>query len=222
MSSHAQRPRILTGPIIAALVALLALAVATIIVVLTNDSDAKDAGNDGTGNEVTNPSGENDPPPSEDPQPDADLVSATDDSFTYTMPEGWADGAEVVNDDVSGVVKLYDTDTASASMPSHIIVASADDDGTPLESVVEQIKSQFASNFGTTTEDSVIHLAEIDGEQTIGWQSGTYQDGGDVTSTQFAVIHDGTYYFFTVNALPENVDTSREALKHVMETTVWA
>ncbi|WP_134322220.1 hypothetical protein [Cumulibacter soli] len=220
MSSHAQRPRILTGPIIAALVALLALAVATVIVVLTSDSDAKDAGNDGTGNEVTNPSG--DPPPSEDPEPDAELVSATDDSFTYTMPEGWADGAEVVNDDVSGVVKLYDTDTANASMPSHIIVASAEDDGTPLESAVDQIQSQFADNFSTTTEDSVIGLTEIDGEQTIGWQSGTYQDGGDVTSTQFAVIHNGTYYFFTVNALPENVDTSREALKHVMETTVWA
>lgn len=218
MPPTADRRPILTGGLIAALVALLALAAVTVWVVLRDD-DTVDAGGSGAGNAAVAADGSADP----SAEPAGTPVEAADGKFTTTVPEGYADGADVVTELDGTVLSLYDTATEDDLMPTHIIVASAEDDGTTVEEAVAQIQSGFAEDYGVSTEASDIELTEIDGEPAQGWQSGDYKDGEtDVNSTQFAVIHDGTYYFFTVNSLPEHTESARAALEHIMKNVSWS
>lgn len=218
MPPIAPRQRLLTTPLIVALVALATLAVATFWVVLSGD-EAPTAGDSGAGNAAVS----EDVPDDEIPEPAGTPMDAADSSFSTTVPEGFADGKDMV-DDIDGLVlTLYDTATEDDGMPTHIIVATADDDGTEIGDAVEQIQSGFEDDYDTATEASDIAITEIDGEPTQGWQSSDYKDGAtDVNSTQFVVVHAGTYYFFTVNSRPEHAQSGREALEHIMVNTTWS
>lgn len=221
MPSTSARQRTFTPPLIVALVALLALAAVTIWVVLRDDGTV-DAGESGAGNAAASADASasaEDP----DPEPAGTPVDSSDGKFATTVPDGYADGKGVVTQLDGMVLSLYDTTTEDDAMPTHIIVASADDDGTKINDAVSQIQSGFEDQYDTSTEASDIDIAEIDGEPTEGWQSGDYKDGStDVNSTQFAVVHDGKYYFFTVNSLPEHAEAARAALEHIMANTTWS
>lgn len=216
----AQRQRIFNTPLIAALVALVALAAVTIWVVLRDDSTVV-TGESGAGNAAA--SADASAGADEDPEPAGTPVESSDGKFDTTVPEGFADGADVVTQIDGMVLSLYDTGTENDVMPTHIIIASAGDDGTSVSDAVSQIQYGFEDQYGTTTKDSDINITEIDGEPAEGWQSGDYKDGStDVNSTQFAVVHDGKFYFFTVNSLPEHAADARAALEHIMKNTTWS
>lgn len=219
MTTPIKNQRILTGPMIVALSALLVLAIVTVWVVATKD-DATETAQEGSGNVVDTGEAQI----SEDPEPAGTPMEAYDGSFSTTIPEGYTDGDGLVGEGVDGkVLTLYDTTTSDESMPTHIVVASEDDDGTAIKDVVSQVQSGFESKFSATAEDSAIDLQEIDGEPAAGWQSSDYWDGGShVNSTQFATIHDGRYYFFTVNSMPKHTDGGRAALAHIMQNLTWS
>lgn len=218
MTTPIKNQRLLTGPMIVALSALLVLAIVTVWVVATKD-DATEAAQEGSGNVVATGEAQ----VSEDPEPAGTPMEAYDGSFSTTIPEGYTDGEGLVGEGVAyKVLTLYDTNTNDESMPTHIVITAPDDDGTAIDDVIAQVQSGFEDEFGGTTEGSEIDLQEIDGEPAAGWQSSDYWDGGShVNSTQFATIHDGKYYFFTVNSMPKHTDGGRAALAHIMQNLTW-
>lgn len=218
----APRERTLNPPLITALVALLVLAAVTVWVVLRDDTTL-DTGEAGAGNAAPSADGSADPSSDPSTEPVDASMSSSDGKFSASMPDGYADGKDVVTQLEGTVLSLYDTATEDDEMPTHIIVASADDDGTSISSAVSQIRSGFESKYATSTDDSEIAVTSIDGEPAQGWQSADYQDGSTaVNSTQFVVVHDGTFYFFTVNSLPEHAEAGRAALEQLMQSTVWS
>lgn len=211
--------RVLDAPLIGALVALLILAAVTTWVVLRDD-ETVNTGEAGTGNAAAADASAD---PSDTPEPAGTVMDSSDGAFSTTVPAGYADGDGVVTQIDGMVLSLYDTATEDEVMPTHIIIASADDDGTAVADAVAQIQGEFEKSFDATTQASQIDVDEIDSEPTQGWQSDDYKDGDiDVNSTQFAVIHDGTYYFFTVNSLPEHTADARAALEHILKNTTWS
>lgn len=215
------RERTLNPPLIMALAALLVLAAVTIWVVL-RQNDAVDAGASGAGNAAVSADAPAGPSVTDSSAPAGLVMDSSDGSFSATIPAGYADGKDVVSQLDGMVLSLYDTATGGEELPTHIIVASADDDGTSLSDAVAQVISGFESTYSTSTQESEIEVTSIDGEPAQGWQSGDYQDGATaVNSTQFTVVHDGKFYFFTVNSSPEHTQAARAALEQLMQSTVW-
>ncbi|WP_153504236.1 hypothetical protein [Cumulibacter manganitolerans] len=159
-------------------------------------------------------------PASSESGPSGGDIEAIDGSLSFTLPAGYQDAIDKIN--VPGAVAAVVDPASDAGFPTHIVIAKQSATGD-LDTMFDSVRKQIEKKFSIKTEDANPPVDDIDGEPLKAFTTPEYTDAGkNITSALFMTEHDGSFYSFTTNTLPDNAGDAADAMVALVESVKWA
>lgn len=152
--------------------------------------------------------------PAEDEDPGEELTAA-DDSFSLTLPEGWEDAADIV--DAEAVLLAAKEIERQNEFYTNVVVTQEEYVGN-LTSAVEETAQQLAGEDG---EYELLDPAPVDGNLAPGYTLVRDVQGSTVHQTQRWVSHEGTLYVVTFSAIDSRAEDVAGALDDMLASWTW-
>lgn len=153
---------------------------------------------------------------SEAPEPEEPVtVTATDDSFTATLPAGWVDALDLVDDENVQLAGRA-PEQVDGFFPN--ILVTQEEYVSNLTSAVEETAEQLAGEDG---EYELLEPAEVDGNRAPGYTILREVEGRALAQTQRWISHDGTLYVVTLSAPEEQAAEAAPLLDEMLASWSW-
>jgi hypothetical protein len=161
--------------------------------------------------------------------------------YTYSVPDGWRDVSDDVDDenDIAGMrpdsLVAGESEGGFAAdvnvireggLPSGVSTAQyaevslaglQNPAGAGLPRELVDIVGKLEPHDFSEPRDS-----ELDGEDAVIWEfSGKSRDGGDTRVRQVTAVHDGSAYTLTLTVRPDRFDEETDALDEVVDSWEW-
>lgn len=181
-------------------------AVATVLVATLAACDGSGTGEDRS----TDPTVETSTTPLSAEPADGNVIS--NDAFTFTMPEGWAESEQTRA--ISLAIDLEDHDAFPDNINVVIDNTVAGVEGAEREQAAEQILADASATDITTNEP-----VQIDGEEAVHTSASFELSDPEHRVEQYVVVHDETGYIVTVSFSPDVPTAARDELSESILTT---
>jgi hypothetical protein len=151
---------------------------------------------------------------SEEPAEQVTLTAA-DGAFEATLPAGWEDAKELVDD--PGVQLAGRAPEQVDGFFANILVTQ-EEYVSNLTSAVEEAAEELAGEDG---EYELLEPAEVDGNRAPGYTIVRDVQGRTLHQTQRWISHDGTLYVVTLSAPEEQAEETAPQLDEVLASWTW-
>jgi hypothetical protein len=148
-------------------------------------------------------------------EPEDEELSASDDSFTIVLPEGWEDASELA--DQEGVLLAAKEIERKDEFFTNVVVTQ-EEYVSNLTSAVEEAAEQLAGDDG---EYELLEPAPVDGNRAPGYTLIREVQGSTIHQTQRWISHDGTLYVVTFSAIESQADEAAEVLVEILASWTW-
>ena len=149
------------------------------------------------------------------PEQETTELSASDDSFTLTLPEGWEDAYDLVEEE--GVLLAAKEVERKDEFFTNVVVTQ-EEYVSNLTSAVEDAAEQLAGEDG---EYELLEPAPVDGNRAPGYTLIRDVQGSTIHQTQRWISHDGTLYVVTFSAIESQAEDAAGALDDILASWTW-
>jgi hypothetical protein len=161
--------------------------------------------------------------------------------YTYSVPDGWRDVSDDVDDenDIAGM--RPDSLVASEAEGGfaadvNVIREGGLPPGVSTAQYAEVSLAGLQNPAGAGLPPELVDIvgkldphdfseprdSELDGEDAVIWEfSGKSRDGGDTRVRQVTAVHDGSAYTLTLTVRPDRFDEETDALDEVVDSWEW-
>lgn len=151
------------------------------------------------------------------PEPEAEQVvlTSSDDTFEVTLPEGWEDVTDTVEEE-SVLVAARQTERLD-DFYTNVVVTQEEYVGN-LTSAVENTAEQLAGEDG---EYEILEPAEVDGHSAPGYTLTREVQDLTVQQTQRWISRDGTLHVVTFSAVQSQAEDAAPVLDELLASWTW-
>lgn len=142
-------------------------------------------------------------------------LSASDDSFTVVLPEGWEDAFELAEQE--GVLLAAKEIERKDEFFTNVVVTQ-EEYVSNLTSAVEEAAEQLAGEDG---EYELLEPAPVDGNRAPGYTLVRDVQGSTIHQTQRWISHDGTLYVVTFSAIESQAEQAATVLDGFLASWTW-
>ncbi|WP_299519744.1 DcrB-related protein [uncultured Serinicoccus sp.] len=150
-------------------------------------------------------------------EPEELELSASDGSFTVTVPAGWEDATSTAQEQTETAVLAARDGQRVDSFYSNIVITQEEYVGN-LTSAVESSAEQLAGEDG---EYELLEPAEVDGNRAPGYTLVREVQDATVHQTQRWVSHEGTLYVVTLSAVESQAEDAEPVLEDLLAGWSW-
>jgi hypothetical protein len=147
--------------------------------------------------------------------PEQITVTATDGGFEATLPPGWEDAMDLVDD--PGVQLAGRAPEEVDGFFANLLVTQ-EEYVSNLTSAVEEAAEELAGEDG---EYELLEPAEVDGNRAPGYTIVREVQGRTLHQTQRWISHDGTLYVVTLSAPEEQAEEAAPLLDGLLASWTW-
>lgn len=141
-------------------------------------------------------------------------VSSDDGAFELTLPEGWLDVADQVEQKVEIAVR---DDEMTDDFYTNLVVASED----PIDDLEESIEEAAKSVAGSDGDYEMLDPIEIAGEEAFGYLLTRTTSGVAVAQTQRWVEHGDRLYVVTFSSATGQQEATEPVLEDLLASWTW-
>lgn len=149
------------------------------------------------------------------PEQEATELSASDDSFTLTLPEGWEDAYDLVEEE--GVLLAAKEVERKDEFFTNVVVTQ-EEYVSNLTSAVEEAAEELAGEDG---EYELLEPAPVDGNRAPGYTLVRDVQGSTIHQTQRWISNQGTLYVVTFSAIESQAEGAAGVLDELLASWTW-
>lgn len=149
------------------------------------------------------------------PEQETTELSASDDSFTLTLPEGWEDAYDLVEEE--GVLLAAKEVERKDEFFTNVVVTQ-EEYVSNLTSAVEEAAEELAGEDG---EYELLEPAPVDGNRAPGYTLVRDVQGSTIHQTQRWISNQGTLYVVTFSAIESQAEDAAGVLDELLASWTW-
>lgn len=142
-------------------------------------------------------------------------LAATDGTFEVTLPDGWLDVREDVQQEVEVAVR---DDEMTDDFYTNFVVVGQDPVGQDLEEAMQAAAEEVA---GPDGEFEMLDPVEIAGQEVPGFVLKRVTSGVPVAQTQWWVEHEDRLYVATFSAAASQQEATQAQMEELLATWTW-
>lgn len=142
-------------------------------------------------------------------------LRASDDSFTLTLPEGWEDAYDLVEEE--GVLLAAKEVERKDEFFTNVVVTQ-EEYVSNLTSAVEEAAEELAGEDG---EYELLEPAPVDGNRAPGYTLVRDVQGSTIHQTQRWISNQGTLYVVTFSAIESQAEDAADVLDELLASWTW-
>lgn len=150
-------------------------------------------------------------------EPEELALSASDDSFSVTLPGTWEDATSTAQEQTETAVLAARDSERVDSFYSNVVITEEEYVGN-LTSAVENAAEELAGEDG---EYELLEPAEVDGNRAPGYRLVREVQDTTVHQTQRWVSHEGTLYVVTLSAVESQAEDAAPVLDDLLASWSW-